>query len=63
MSITSESGPSNPHSGVGPDKPPTRRPYQKPAFLRERLLLETSALKCGKVSPTQLQCKSGRSTS
>jgi hypothetical protein len=63
MSITSEIGLPNPHSGVGPDKPLARRPYQKPAFLREGLLLETSALRCGKVSPTQAQCISNKKDS
>jgi hypothetical protein len=33
-----------------------KRPYQKPAF-RYELAFETTALSCGKVNPTQLQCQ------
>jgi hypothetical protein len=36
---------------------PPRKPYQKPAFRYERVF-ETMALSCGKVSPTQFQCRS-----
>jgi hypothetical protein len=39
-----------------------RRPYQKPAFLHERIF-ETMALSCGKVNPTQGACSSNRKTS
>lgn len=34
----------------------SRRPYQKPAFKFERVF-ETMALSCGKLSPTQFQCR------
>jgi len=34
----------------------SRRPYQKPAFKYERVF-ETMALSCGKLSPTQFQCR------
>jgi len=63
MSIDGENSFRNPDSGVGPDKPLARRPYEKPAFLREGLLFETSAVLCGKTNPTQGQCKSVRSAS
>lgn len=33
-----------------------KRPYQDPAFRFERVF-ETRALRCGKVSPTQFQCR------
>ncbi len=39
-----------------------RRPYQKPAFRYERVF-ETMALACGKLSPTQFQCRFNRHTS
>jgi len=35
----------------------TRKPYEKPAFRRERVF-ETMALACGKISTTQSQCRS-----
>jgi hypothetical protein len=34
----------------------SRRLYQKPAFKFERVF-ETMALSCGKLSPTQFQCR------
>ncbi len=34
----------------------SRKPYQKPAFRYERVF-ETMALSCGKLSPTQFQCR------
>jgi len=39
-----------------------RKPYQKPAFRRERVF-ETMALACGKISTTQAQCRSLLKTS
>jgi hypothetical protein len=42
---------------VDPNKRIARKPYQKPAFRRERVF-ETMALACGKISTTQQQCKS-----
>ncbi len=39
-----------------------RKPYQKPAFQYERVF-ETAALRCGKMGPTQSQCKFNRKTS
>ena len=43
-------------------QPVAKRPYQKPAFRYERIF-ETMALSCGKVSPTQGQCKFNRKNS
>jgi len=39
-----------------------KRPYQKPAFLHERVF-ETMALSCGKVRGTEAQCKHNRKNS
>ena len=44
-------------------KPTTgRRPYRKPAFRSEKVF-ETMALACGKISPTQAQCRTVRKNS
>jgi hypothetical protein len=40
----------------------TKRPYNKPAFQHERVF-ETMALACGKLSPTQAQCRFNRRNS
>jgi hypothetical protein len=40
----------------------TKRPYKKPAFQHERVF-ETMALACGKLSPTQAQCRFNRRNS
>jgi hypothetical protein len=46
-----------------PDKPRTgKKLYQKPEFRFERVF-ETMALSCGKVSPTEFQCRFNRKTS
>ncbi len=39
-----------------------KKPYEKPAFRHERIF-ETMALSCGKLNPTQGQCKSNRKNS
>ena len=39
-----------------------RKPYVKPAFRFDRVF-ETTALACGKVTTTQLQCKLNRKVS
>jgi hypothetical protein len=39
-----------------------RKPYQKPAFRHERVF-ETMALACGKLHPTQAQCRFNRKNS
>ena len=41
---------------------PGKKPYQKPEFRFERVF-ETMALSCGKVSPTEFQCRFNRKTS
>jgi hypothetical protein len=43
-------------------EPRARKPYIKPAFVRERAF-ETMALSCGKVNITQAQCKFNRKSS
>jgi hypothetical protein len=40
----------------------TKRPYTKPAFQHEKVF-ETMALACGKLSPTQAQCRFNRRNS
>lgn len=39
-----------------------KRPYKKPAFQHEKVF-ETMALACGKLSPTQAQCRFNRRNS
>ncbi len=39
-----------------------KRPYVKPSFEYERVF-ETMALACGKISPTQAQCRFNRKNS
>jgi len=39
-----------------------KKPYQKPEFRFEKVF-ETMALSCGKVSPTEFQCRFNRKTS
>jgi hypothetical protein len=39
-----------------------KKPYQKPSFRYERVF-ETMALACGKIHPTQFQCRFNRKTS
>ena len=41
---------------------PGKKPYQKPEFRFEQVF-ETMALSCGKVSPTEFQCRFNRKTS
>jgi hypothetical protein len=43
-------------------KSPGRRTYEKPSFQHEHVF-ETMALSCGKISATQLQCKTNRQAS
>lgn len=54
-----------------PNRPPAqdaqlskgrKKPYQRPAFVREQVF-ETMALACGKVNPTTFQCKIVRKNS
>lgn len=45
------------------DVQPTRKkPYQKPSFRFEKVF-ETMALSCGKIGPTQFQCRFNRKNS
>jgi len=44
------------------DRTKAKKMYTKPAFQSESVF-ETMALACGKVSPTQLQCKFNRKNS
>lgn len=46
----------------GPAKAKKKRPYVKPSFDYERVF-ETMALACGKLSPTQSQCRFNRKNS
>jgi hypothetical protein len=39
-----------------------KKPYQKPEFRYERVF-ETMALSCGKINPTDLQCRFNRKAS
>jgi hypothetical protein len=39
-----------------------KKPYQKPEFRYERVF-ETMALSCGKVNPTEFQCRFNRKSS
>jgi hypothetical protein len=40
----------------------SRKPYVKPAFIRERAF-ETMALSCGKINATQSQCRFNKKNS
>ena len=39
-----------------------KKPYKKPDFRYEKVF-ETMALSCGKISPTEFQCRFNRKTS
>lgn len=43
-------------------KSPAKKPYKKPSFRHEKVF-ETMALACGKLRPTQLQCRFNRRNS
>lgn len=45
-----------------PERKAVRKPYQKPEFRFERAF-ETMALACGKISPSQAQCRFNRKSS
>jgi hypothetical protein len=51
---------------IEPEAPPQngkrKKPYQKPSFEHERVF-ETMALACGKLHPTQPQCRFNRKNS
>lgn len=52
--------PAPPMPAIG--KSPGKKPYSKPGFRFERVF-ETTALACGKISPTQAQCRTVRKNS
>jgi hypothetical protein len=61
MTAPKQSNPDQHHAQ--PDAAPAgKKPYQKPAFVREQLF-ETMALACGKTNPTIGQCRSVRKNS
>lgn len=45
-----------------PEAAQTKKPYTKPTFRYERVF-ETMALACGKIHPTQAQCRFNRKNS
>ena len=52
--------PKLPRASASGDSP--KKPYVKPAFRHEQVF-ETMALACGKLSPTQAQCRTNRKNS
>jgi hypothetical protein len=61
--MTSEKRPADPlDDGVNPPESAARKPYQKPAFVREHVF-ETMALACGKINPTSGACKAVKKNS
>ncbi len=48
--------PDNQHQTDADKKKTAKRPYVKPEF-RYEVVFETLALSCGKISPTQAQCR------
>lgn len=51
-----------PDAKQGESAPKAKRLYEKPAFQYEKVF-ETMALACGKISPTQRQCRFNRKNS
>ena len=51
-----------PGGAGGAGKSNSKKPYRKPGFRAERVF-ETMALACGKISPTQAQCRTVRKNS
>lgn len=51
-----------PADADGSAEPAGKKPYQKPAFVREQLF-ETMALACGKTNPVIGQCRAVRKNS
>jgi hypothetical protein len=54
--------PNSDKNKVSENRPAGKKPYQKPEFRYEQVF-ETMALSCGKVSPTEFQCRFNRKTS
>jgi len=44
-----------------PRTPVTRKPYEKPSFRFEQVFV-TTALSCGKISPTSLNCSTQKNS-
>ena len=61
MKDVPHSGPADTKTG-GAAEAKKKRPYVKPSFEYERVF-ETMALACGKLSPTQAQCRFNRKNS
>jgi len=61
MNDSRQSGAAEAKAG-GSAKAKKKRPYVKPSFEFERVF-ETMALACGKLSPTQAQCRFNRKNS
>ena len=51
-----------PQDSLETEETKRKKTYSKPAFLQEKVF-ETMALACGKVSPTQAQCRFNRKNS
>jgi hypothetical protein len=62
MSSRKPAGPSDDDRVPPPGGAGAKKPYQKPAFVHERVF-ETMALACGKTNPSSLQCKTNRKNS
>jgi hypothetical protein len=61
MSETTQPNGSRERRVTDPD-PPQKKPYEKPAFVREQVF-ETMALACGKINPSTGQCRAVKKTS
>jgi hypothetical protein len=61
MSEIRRDGPASSGESVGSTSK-TKLPYKKPTFEHEKVF-ETMALACGKLSPTQAQCRFNRRNS
>lgn len=60
--MTLPKSPDADHDDGAPGPASEKKPYEKPAFVREQVF-ETMALACGKMNPTSGPCKSVRKTS
>lgn len=52
----------SPEKNVNEAAPRPKKPYHKPSFRYERVF-ETMALSCGKINPTEFQCRFNRKNS
>jgi len=60
--MSSSKPPSDPLDATDAARAPARKPYEKPAFVREKVF-ETMALACGKINPTSGACKAVKKNS